>query len=54
MILSDTTFEKNIYISQNKAAYRKSLVSNVSYALDVVVPRGTEYFGAVTITFNVL
>jgi len=30
------------------------MVSDVSYALDVVVPRGTEYIGTVLITFNIL
>jgi len=54
MILTDKTYENNIYVNEAKAIYRKSLISDVKYNLTVAIPKGTFYFGIYHLQFNLI
>jgi hypothetical protein len=46
MILTDKTYESNIYVNEAKATYRKTLVSDVKYSLTLGIPKGEFYIGS--------
>ena len=48
----DTTFEKNHFITRAGAQYRVSLISDVSYEVQLAIPKGEVYFGKSLINFS--
>lgn len=43
MIISDPTYDKNVYIHRSDAEYRVEHIENVSYKVDLALPKGKSY-----------
>jgi len=51
-IFENKTFEEKHFLDQEGAAYRFSLIENVSYEVCLAMPKGTHFFGHVTVRFS--
>ena len=52
MVMEDATYEKNVYVLKDTCIQRKSQVSEVSYSVNLALPRGEFFGGQVTINFK--
>jgi hypothetical protein len=50
-ITEDSDYEKNVYLNIITAKLRYDTVANVSYKVDLTLPKGAWYSGKVTIDF---
>jgi hypothetical protein len=51
-IISDETYEKNIYVQKSDAILRSKFISNVNYTVKLLLLKGETYSGSVTISFE--
>lgn len=49
---TDTTYDKNHFITRALAEFRAEIIENVSYEVSLALPRGEHFFGKVTIGFD--
>jgi hypothetical protein len=52
VILSDSHFEQNMYVSQETATQRASCVAEVGYTLTLLLAKGSTYMGETEVTFE--
>jgi len=45
MIISDSDYEKNVYVHKSDAEMRADCVSSVSYDVTLCLPKGENYLG---------
>jgi aminopeptidase N len=48
----DTTYENNHYIRKETAVYRKSILSDVHYSVNLTLPKGDWFCGFVKVNFE--
>jgi aminopeptidase N len=54
MIIEDTTYEKNVYVTLDNAKYRASLVDNVNYDVTLALPKGENFYGHFEASFDLV
>ena len=50
----DTTYENNHYIRKETAVYRKSILSDVHYSVNLTLPKGDWFCGFVKVNFELI
>jgi hypothetical protein len=50
--LYDGNTHSTVHLTQKEAVFRKSLVSDVAYKMDLAILSGDQYFGKANITFK--
>jgi hypothetical protein len=51
-ITEDTHYENNVYLSLATAQFRANTVTNVSYKVDLSLPKGEWFSGFIEVTFD--
>jgi hypothetical protein len=54
LVHEDSTFEVNHHVQQAVADYRDKLIADVTYQVDLSLPKGDWYGGKVTVNFELL
>ena len=52
-MIEDTTYEKNVYVQHADCVVRSKSFSDVSYEVNLNMPRGDWYSGCVDVSFRV-
>jgi len=51
-VFEDPNYEANKYIAKSTAVFRKAIVSNVNYKVQLALPKGDNYFGSYELSFD--
>ena len=51
-VFTDNTYKENRFLTKTDAEFKASIISNVSYVVNLCMPKGDSFFGSTSIEFE--